>query len=188
MTIAGGSPYSISKPTGRCAESGAPIAIGERFVAALVELPGQDALERRDFALAAWQAGARPRGPERLFASWSAVMPDPQHKTNPLLSDAELLDLFEQIGPEVQGKRAAFRYLLALVLVRKRLLKYEGVRAGRMLLRPRGLPAESPPIEVLDPQMDEAAIGEAMEELGQIMNMSDAGAGGPGAATDGGAR
>jgi hypothetical protein len=53
------------------------------------------------------------------------------------MDDEELLDLFESLEDANEPKKQAFRFLLALLLVRKRLLKYEGQRPGLMLVRRR---------------------------------------------------
>src|SRR5262245_201609 len=117
--------YEISRATGLCAATAKPIAVGQEFIAALVEAddgPGGERLERADYSADAWASGARPA---RLFGYWRARMESPDAKRKPFIDDAALMDLFEQLGEATEPARLSFRYVLGLMLVRKRLLKYE---------------------------------------------------------------
>lgn len=178
MAISG--TYETGRPTGRCAASGRALTVGERYVACLVEPTDGAALARMDFALDAWEAGARPAAPARLFGFWRSTVAAPGASKRQLVDDAALVDLFEQLEGASEPRKAAFRYLLTLVLVRKRLLTIEGSRPGVMLVRPRGvaLPPErggdGPPlVEVIDPGMDRQAMEEGTEELAAILADSD---------------
>lgn len=167
--------YPIARTTGLCASTGRKLSVGERYVATLVEVEGAPELRRMDFSAEAWQSGVRPEATlpgSTLFASWNAVVPEPNAKKGIVLDQDEMLDLFEQLGEATEVKKLSFRYLLALMLVRKRALKYEGQREGVMLVRPPG-PAIGAPIRVVDPGMDQAAIIGAVEQLGEMMGLSD---------------
>lgn len=203
MSVIAGSGYPISRPTGRCASTGRGLSVGERFVAALVEVEGQEGLERVDYSVEAWESGARPQLPRRLFATWRSVVPESTAKKAQFLPDEELLDLFDRLGegggveefqPETgaagaahgepasparaESKREAFRYLLTLVLIRRKLLRYEGARDGAIHVRhkPSAAVPEPPVIRVGDPKLDEAAITEAMQQLGEVMALDGSGA------------
>jgi hypothetical protein len=155
-----------------CAHSGTPLAPGEKYVATLVERQGAEELERVDYSLAAWEGGNRPHPPLYLFASWRATMATPDAKKQQLaLDDEELLDLFEQLSDAGDVKRQAFRFLLSLLLIRKRVLRYEGQRPGIMLVREVGTDTALPPMEVVDPGSAPEAISAAIEQLGAIMNL-----------------
>lgn len=170
--------YSVSRPTGVCAATGRTFAIGDTFVATLVERENPDAsaaLERLDFSPDAWDSGARPQPPLLLFASWRGVMPEHNEKKRAIvLGDAELLDLFEQLGGVTDPRRVAFRYMLALILIRRRILRLESSKPGRMLVKPRGSMVDQA-IEVIDPGTSEEVLAGAIEELGQIVGMDEAG-------------
>ncbi len=180
MSIAGPS-YLVARPTRQCAQSGRVLETGERYVATLVEVPEQEDLARLDFAEDAWQSGARPQPPLALFGFWRGVIGDETSTPKQLLDDEELLDLFEQLHETVEPRRIAFRFVLALALIRKRLLIYEGgVPAdakrgvqGSMQVRRRG-DQDKTLSEVIDPGMDDEAIEAATDQIGNIMNM-DAG-------------
>lgn len=167
----------MARTTGRCAATGRGLGVGERYIATLVERDGQEEIERADYSLEAWESGARPAPPLRLFASWRAVVPDSHAKKQSFLSDDELLELFERLAEATEGRRIAFRYLLSLMLVRRKVLKYEGTRDGVMTVRVR-TPAGSPqsePARVVDPGLDEETITGAMEQLGEIMALDPSG-------------
>ena len=164
--------YEIARATGMCAATGRPIAVGDDFIAALVEGAGEERLERADYSVEAWRSGARPA---RLYGHWRAKMEPPDSKKRPFIDDAALMDLFEQLAEATEPGRLSFRYLLALMLVRKRLLKYEGTQreGGRSLmlvrLATRADETPAPVVQVVDPGMNDTAIAEAIEQLTAVM-------------------
>jgi hypothetical protein len=167
--------YALGHCSGRCAATGREFNPGEVFVASLFEsLPGRR-LERADYSLQAWEGGARPGPANALFGFWRATYSPAPEKKSPLLSDPELLDLFEELQGAAEHKQVVFRYVLALLLVRRRVLRLMGSPPGRLLVLPRGEAGQ--PREVVDPGMDEAAVGEAIEQLSQVVAVE---AGGPG--------
>ncbi|MBL8963625.1 MAG: hypothetical protein KF787_09565 [Phycisphaeraceae bacterium] len=176
--------YSIERPSGKCAATGRPIAVGEPFVAVLVEHETSGEMRREDFSRAAWEGGVRPPT-GRVFASWFSVMAAPGTKKKPLLSDDELVEIFEQAPASTERRALIFRYLLGLVLLRRRMLRFERQRPGAsgemvMVVRRRGA-AEGDEIEITDPGMDEASITEAMEELSRVIPIDEAPESGVGA-------
>lgn len=193
MSVLSGPGYSVSKPSGRCAASGQPLTTGQKIVAVLVEVVREDGeeLRRLDFSAQAWDEGHRPTQVEgsacRLFASWRTIVAAPDAKPKIVLDDAELLELFEQLDGQMNGqpdpKKQIFRYVLALLLIRRRVLRYEGERIGasgrEMLVRragPKGSEADATPYHVADPSMDDAAIESAIEQIGALIGGTSAGA------------
>jgi hypothetical protein len=168
-----GSSYPSVRPTGRCASSGEPFKEGDPYVATLVERQGQPGLERLDFSVAAWNKGERPQAPFALFGFWRARYQAQETKKQPLLGDAELLDLFEELASATEPRQLTFRYLLTLLLVRRRILRVVSTKPGQMLVLPRGSSsggeATREPIPVADPGLDDQAIADAIEQLGAIV-------------------
>lgn len=158
--------YPIARPTGVCAHSGVTIEPGSPYVATLVERDGQEGLDRIDFSITAWENGARPA---RLFGFWRTVMSATDEKPRLFIDDNELLSLFEQLSESDDEKRIVFRFLLGLILMRKRLLRHAGTetRDGRrvMLARAKGSTPEDPLVEIIDPELDDKAIEEAADQL-----------------------
>lgn len=160
--------YTVGRPTRVCAATGAVLAPGDMYVAALVE-PGDGKWQRVDFALAAWQAGSRPASMTgALVGSWRAVVPAAgdrgRQRGRLAMDDESMLDLLTQLEPG-DAKRDAVRLVLALLLVQRRALTQQGARAGVMLLRPRGAGPDAVLIEVKDLGVDEGLVAEALNEL-----------------------
>lgn len=167
--------FEIVKATGLCAATGRPIAVGEEFIAALVENAEGTGMERLDYSLEAWQSGARPQPISKLFGAWKTTMLPPSEKKRVLVDDESLMDLFEQLQEATEPARISFRYILALLLMRKKILKYEGTKrasTGLIMQVRRATKVDEPPmpiVEVIDPGMTEQAIADAIEQLGAVI-------------------
>lgn len=173
-----GASYPTCKATGKCAASGRDFLEGEKFVATLTEQPvlGTNVTEvaRTDFSVEAWASGARPASPAVVLGSWRAVYHAGEQKKSPLMGDQEMLDLFEEMAQVTEQRQVRFRYLLALLLIRKRLLRVISTKRTPegtvMTVLRRGEDAgQATPGEVIDPGLDEATIAEAIEQLGLIV-------------------
>lgn len=166
---------SIPRCTGRCALEGRDLEPGEAIVVVLAESVEGEAFVRTDYSAGAWEA-AEAKGGGRV-AMWRSTAPNPDRAADPIISADGMLDLFEQLdGTEHQGRRA-FRYVLALQLLRKRKLDYVGAADGVLLVRPRGTDADAEPIEVHDPQasgeLDEAALADLAEQVAALMEPAE---------------
>lgn len=138
-------------------------------MATLVET--DQGLKRDDFCIEAWEGGARPAG-GAMIGFWRAVVPAATHKPRTLIDDGALLDLFEQLAEATEASRLAFRYVLALLLVRKRILRVEPSPRGTLVVRTAG---ENPSrYEVADPGLDETRLAEVTEQLGQVVEENGA--------------
>jgi hypothetical protein len=178
----GGASYPAFRATGRCASTGREIAAGEAYFATLVERRegAVVTLSRMDFSTRAWQDGARPPEDAHVLGMWRTIASNAGEKKRPLLNDQDLLDMFEET-PAVEDVRSIrFRYILALLLVRRRLLRVVTTRRaeGRTVLSVmrRGEAAlGAAPRDVVDPGLDDGAVTEAVEQL-LAMTESDQGA------------
>jgi len=159
--------YPVSRWTGVCAATGRALQEGELCVAVLIEREGAKALERLDYSVPAWEAGQRPAPPTRVFGFWRAKFIREEAPRNPLLGDDELFDLFEELAGATEHKQVVFRYVLTLLLVRRRVLRLMGSRSGSLLVLSKG--ATGDPIVVADPGMDESSTAEAIEQLSQVV-------------------
>ena len=79
--------------------------------------------------------------------------------------------LFERLKDTDEQSKLNFRFVLGLILMRKRLVIYDGTRhdEGRdvWLVRLKGKPE---PMDLLDPKLDEQQMAEVSQQLGQILN------------------
>ena len=178
--------YDIGRFTGACASSGEPLPPGTPCVAALCEAPDQPGFVRRDFSIAAWQSGQRPPG---LFSFWRTVAPSPDAPRKLLIDDQSLLDIFLRLEQDQRPERQAFRFVLALILLRRRMLRSVGREQVRVadpspggtdvsrevwLLQPRGAIEGAPPLRVVDPRLTEADLATIAEQLGEVVEAGGA--------------
>ncbi len=165
-----GADYRIARPTGVCAVTGRRLEPGTPCIATLCELPGEEGFERRDYSLEAWNAGGRP---DDVFSHWKMIVPDPHAKQQVFVDDDVLLDLFESLAGQASRKRVAYRFLLSLVLMRKKLFRYAGRRGDndgeQWLLVAKGAPPDQPPIEVTNPHLNDADVRELTEQLSEVL-------------------
>jgi hypothetical protein len=117
--------WDIGRFTGQCAVTGEPLSPGKQQVVALVEREDDPSapLVRMDFSEAGWNSPARPKG---VIAFWKATVPEPGEKKRGFVDDQTLLDLFERLGGDDRIHRVRFRFVLMLLLVRKKLLRVTG--------------------------------------------------------------
>jgi hypothetical protein len=175
--------YDVEKPTGRCAFTGRTLEPEEAYIATLVE-DGDD-LRRLDVGNDAWTEGKRP---DHLFCYWKATVPEPTAKKKLFVDDEVLMNLLQRLADADQPQRLAFRFVLALILMRKKLLRYDGVDrrdatddAGAptdwWLLTPKldlskgrmGKWDDKISIEVYDPHLDEEGIRSVTDQLSDIL-------------------
>lgn len=174
MSKIAGMQYSVGSPTKQCAASGRDILTGERFVAALSQSLETEEFVRQDFSEEAWSRGARPKRPLALLGFWRAIAQDGEQKRRLLIDDDSLLELFAQTadaGPN-EREKLVFRCVLALLLLRKRLLVQEGSKGTTMLLRERGVPKppEGPAlVEVIDPGLDGESLAAVTAQLAGVL-------------------
>jgi hypothetical protein len=164
-----GAQYQVARPTGVCAASGEPLEPGVECVAVLCETP-EDGFERHDFSPGAWERGERPEG---LFSYWKTVVPEPQEKRRLLVDDAVLVDLFERLADDDRPQRIAFRFVLGLILLRKRKLKFVGREQEgdeeRWKMLPRPSDPDAVPMEVVNPRLSEDDVRELTGQLSEIL-------------------
>lgn len=164
--------YEIGRGGIACAATGVELKPGDPVVSILVEREGDEGYERLDYSESAWEGGQRP---QRVFALWRCVIPEPSSKPRMFIDEQTLTGLFEQLAESDDPKRMAFRYVLALLMMRKRLATYVGpVSRGPspgMLVRLKGAAPEEPPVEVPDPGLDEETISHVTEQIQSVLRL-----------------
>ena len=157
--------YEFAKPLGKCAVTGEPIAVGEKFMAALRETP--TGFERVDVSMNAWPRFDR----KDVVAFWQATMPAVEQKKKLFVDDEVLCDLFERLKDTTEPPKLNFRFVLGLILMRKKMLVYETSRSddGKdiWVLHFKG---REDKLDLLNPKLDEAQVAEVSQQLGQILN------------------
>ena len=166
-----GSQYRVSRSTGVCAATGEPIEPGSPCVAALCD-DEEAVLSRVDYSIEAWEAGPRPEG---IFSFWKTRMPEKGEKKKVFVDDQVLLDIFERLADDDREDRQAFRFVLGLILLRKRLFRHESQRTEEggdrvvWLLKPKGSPPDAPLVELVNPGIGDEDILSLSEQLGDVL-------------------
>ena len=127
---------------------------------------------RVDFCEKCWAEGKRPLSPLTMFSFWKTTVPSPEQKKKLLVDDSVLVDVFTRMEGKTEPSETRFRFVLALILMRKRLLKYEGMEdktegapeVWRMI--PRGT---EQPVHVVNPHLTEEQIAEVSQQLSAIL-------------------
>jgi len=108
----------LQKCTRRCAELDREFTPGEAFYSVLIA-QGADVI-RQDFSAKAWQGP-----PEGTLGWWKSIMPEPDaNKVNWAPNDV-IYQYFQEL--EDRPDKADARYVLALLMVRRRLLSLDTI-------------------------------------------------------------
>ena len=158
--------WEINKPLGQCYGTGRKIEYGEEYFGALVETG--EGLQRRDFCADYWE-----REKPDVFCYWKTRLPRPDQKRQIFVDDQMLLAFFERLGIETEQEKINFRFVLALILMRKRRLKYDTTRVEDdkeiWRLRIVGEKSADRRVEVINPHLDEEQIEQLSSQIGQIL-------------------
>ncbi|ARN55904.1 hypothetical protein [Sedimentisphaera salicampi] len=160
--------WNIKKPEGVCSICGREFETDEEFYAGLVD--GQEGFERIDTCIGCWQE-KKPR----TFYFWKTKMPQPEEKgKQKFLNDETMLEFLEKLEQSEEPEKINFRFVLMLVLVRKRILRYKDTfsRDGKDYWRLK-ITGQDKMVEVLDPHIGEEQIEKLSENIGDIMLLED---------------
>ena len=155
--------WEINKPLGQCYGTERKIESGEEYFAALVETA--EGLQRRDFCADYWES----QKPD-VFCYWKTRLPEPGQKKQLFVDDQMLMAFFERLEKETEPEKINFRFVLALILMRKRILKYDDTRTedGQEIWRLR-IVGEKQIVEVINPHLDEEQIEQLSSQIGEIL-------------------
>ncbi len=179
----------IGRSSGRCAATGRELVPGEPCFTALVR-PEVDAesgagsgdrpvFDRLDYDPDAWP-DVRSSGQlgDRLLCWWRTEVPEPGGKRHLFVDDETLVDLFERLDEETEPERKAFRFVLGLILLRRRRIRMveraregAGAEAREVWRFKRVGGGEDAPIwSVEDPRLSEADADAIVEQLSTILS------------------
>ena len=109
--------YEIHRCTRRCAATDRELAVGETCYSVLV--PEGAVVVRRDYSVEAWQ-----QAPDHAIGWWKTTIVDPHAGRPHWAPNDVMLNYFERLLEDPAAEDA--RYVLALLLVRRRVLRVEG--------------------------------------------------------------
>ncbi len=152
--------FDIQRCTRRCAASGRELAPGEVFYSVL-RRQGAD-LVRADYAADGW------RGPgDDCLGWWKSRMPERDAGRARLAPNDVLLELFQQLAavPEKQD----MRFVLALLLVRRRVLQVEESLAADANSMALYCPRDESTCHITSLMPSEERIEEIQNELARLL-------------------
>jgi hypothetical protein len=155
--------WEIDKPLGQCYGTGRKIEHGQEYFGALVET--EQGLQRRDFCTDYWE-----KEKPDVFCYWRTKLPEPGEKKHRFVDDDVLTAFFERLANETEQEKINFRFVLALVLMRRRRLKYDssGLEGGKEIWRLR-ITGDKEIVEVVNPHLDDEQIEQLSSQMGQIL-------------------
>ncbi|MHC4440057.1 MAG: hypothetical protein ACYS3S_22100 [Planctomycetota bacterium] len=157
------SEWEITKSLGQCSGTERKIEYGEEYFAALVETG--EGLQRRDFCAEYWE----DQKPE-VFCYWKTRLPEQGQKKQLFVDDQMLMAFFERLEKETEQEKVNFRFVLALILMRKRILKYDETKnVDDQEIWCLRIVGEKQIVEVINPHLDEDQIEQLSSQIGEIL-------------------
>jgi len=156
--------WNVAKTAGACCVTGKPLQENAEHYSALFETA--EGFERRDYGLDAWEGP-----PDEAICFWKARVPAKEEKKRMFVDDDVLVNFFLRLEDTRDQLKLNFRFVLGLILMRKRLLKYEQtVREDAAEFWVMQLVKEKSPHRVLNPSLDDAQIREVSGQLTAILH------------------
>lgn len=156
-------PYQIQGPARLCNVTGRELTAGEKIYSVLLDEAGQ--FVRKDYAADNW-----PGPPESAIAWWCGRIPASDRPRRPTINDDLLLDCFAHLGEATEPQQKSFRYVVALLLMRRKRFKFEDViRRGQdeyVLLKDVRSGTRH---EVLDPHLADDEIASVQDQVFRVL-------------------
>ena len=156
--------WEVARCGGVCAATGRGLEENEEYFAVLFE--DAESFRREDYSLDGWEGP-----PADAYCHFRTRVPVREKKKRLLVDDDVLLNFFLRLSEEEQESRLHFRFVLALILMRKRILKYEDTTRtdGQEYWHMRQI-KEQTVHRVFNPQLNDTQIEAVSRELGAILH------------------
>lgn len=155
--------YQIQPITRRCAKTGRELVSGEKYFTALLE--EGDHFRREDYAVEAWQGP-----PANAFSFWTGRVPPPQQSARPRIDDDLLEECFQRLEGQFEPNKVNFRYVVALLLVRRKRFKLENSKVddgvGQIAVRCARTGATH---SVVNPRLSDEEMSAVQEEVFKVL-------------------
>ncbi len=155
--------YQIQTNSRRCALSGRELRPGERFYSVLLDEAGQ--FVRKDYSQESWQGP-----PPGAFSFWAGKIPVGEESRSLRIDDDLLVDCFQRLQGQTEPSRVNFRYVVALLLMRRRRFKFEEARTEGdqelLLLRCARTKTQ---YRVVNPRLTEEEMAAVQEEVFKVL-------------------
>jgi hypothetical protein len=155
--------YQIQPVTRRCAATGRELRTGEKFYTALLDEGGK--FIRQDFSAEAWQGP-----PEGAFSFWMGRVPAADESQRPRIDEDLLFDCFQRLEGQKEPEKINFRYVVALLLMRRKRFKFEEARTadGQERLCLRCVKTRNT-YEVVNPGLSEEQMVDVQQEVFKVL-------------------
>jgi len=158
--------YEIKANSLRCATTGRELSPGERFYSVLYDRGAT--LERQDFSPEAWQGP-----PGDAFSFWMGRVPAKGASRRLQVDEEALFDFFQRLADDPEPRKQNFRYILALLLMRKKRLKFDAVRSENdteyLVLR---CARTHRTYNVVNPHLSEEELSAVQDEVHQVLGLT----------------
>ncbi len=156
--------WAVQTAPGRCCVTGRDFGEGEEFYTVLVE--EGESFKRLDFSTQEWKGP-----PEGSFCHFKTRVPVKEQPKQLLVHSEMLIAFFRRLATETKPVRLQLRFVLALILMRKRLLRYDGSKTeDRLEIWNMTLTRDQTHHRVVNPQLTDDQIGVVSRELSGILH------------------
>jgi hypothetical protein len=158
--------YEVTRPQGQCSVCQQAIEPEQKLMAALLETP--TGFRRIDVCPSCWPNYERK---DAVVAFWQTVMPRPEQKKKLFVDDTVLCELFERLADVQEPAKLNFRFVLGLILMRKRLVIYEkSKRDGDCEIWIVRMKGRQDHLDLLNPKLDEEQVKDVSQQLNEILH------------------
>lgn len=155
--------YPVAANTRRCAATGRPLQPGEPFYGVLLSEGGT--IVRRDYAPDSWTGP-----PAGALGFWRGRVPPAEGARRTPVDDESLLACLERLASNPEPAQVRFRYVVALLLLRRKRLRFEESRldagTSRLVLR---CVRSGKRYEVSDPRLTAEEMAAVQDEVSRIL-------------------
>jgi hypothetical protein len=155
--------YQLQPGSRACCVTGRELKPGEKYYCVLLEAEGK--FIRQEYAQEAWSGP-----PAGAFSYWLGKIPGSEKERRPNIDDEVILDCFQRLEGQQDPARVNFRFVLALLLMRRKKLRFEDARVegDREILILRQ--ARSKTLhEVVNPRLSEEETMAVQEEVFKVL-------------------
>jgi hypothetical protein len=155
--------YQIQANTRRCTITERELRPGEKYFTALLDVDGK--FVRQDYSSEAWQGP-----PPGAFSFWTGRIPAPEETRRPRIDDDLLFDCFQRLEGQTEPEKVNFRYVVALLLMRRKRFKFEEVRKedDQEILLVRCVKTRNA-FRVVNPRLTEKQMASVQEEVLKVL-------------------
>jgi hypothetical protein len=155
--------YQIQPNTRRCFLTGRELKPGEKYFSVLLDEAGQ--FVRHDYSADVWQGP-----PDGAFSFWAGKVPASDGSKRPRIDDEMLLECFSRLEGQDDPSRVNFRYVVSLLLMRRKRLKFAAAWTEDdrevLQLRDARTGAEH---EVVNPGLTDEEMASVQEEVLKVL-------------------